>query len=98
MTVPTLAQADAALEAAQQDAIAAGAQLGPQGALNAGVSRERINLAAFGFTEFPNPTVNLYSVGGAVSYDLDLFGGRRRAAESAQAKARPRAFAPARPI
>ncbi len=89
---PTLAQADAALEAARQEAIAAGAQLGPQGSLNAAVSRDRINLAAYGFTEFPNPTVNLYSVGGAVSYDLDLFGGRRRAAEGAQAKAMAEGF------
>jgi len=89
---PTLAEADAALTAAQQDAIAAGAQLGPQGSLNAAVSRDRINLAAYGFTEFPKPTVNLYSVGGTVSYDLDLFGGRRRAAESARAKAQAEGF------
>ncbi len=84
---PTLAEADATLAAARQGAVAAGAQLGPQGGLNAGINRQRINLAAFGFTEFPNPTVNLYSVGGTVSYDLDLFGGRRRAAEGARAKA-----------
>lgn len=88
----TLAEADAALAAARQDALAAGSQLGPQGSLNAGVSRQRINLAAYGFTEFPNPTVNLYSVGGTVSYDLDLFGGRRRALESAQAKAQAEGF------
>lgn len=84
---PTLAQADATLEASRQGAAAADAELGPQGGLTAGINRQRINLAAFGFTEFPNPTVNLYSVGGTVSYDLDLFGGRRRAVESARAKA-----------
>lgn len=84
---PTLAQADATLEASRQGAAAAGADLGPQGGLTAGINRQRINLAAFGFTEFPNPTVSLYSVGGTVSYDLDLFGGRRRAVESARAKA-----------
>jgi NodT family efflux transporter outer membrane factor (OMF) lipoprotein len=89
---PTLAQADATLAAAQQNAAAVGGQLGPQGSLNAGVSRDRVNLAAFGFTEFPNPTVSLYSVGGTVSYNLDLLGGRRRAAESARAQAQAQAY------
>jgi NodT family efflux transporter outer membrane factor (OMF) lipoprotein len=84
---PNLAAADAALAEAEQAAAAAGARLGPSGTLNASISRQRINLAAFGFTEFPNPTVSLYSVGGAVSYDLDLFGGRRRQVESASARA-----------
>lgn len=89
---PTLAQADATLAAAQQNAVAVSGQQGPQGTLNASVSRQRINLAAFGFTEFPNPTVSLYSVGGTVSYDLDLFGGRRRASESARAKAEAQGY------
>jgi NodT family efflux transporter outer membrane factor (OMF) lipoprotein len=84
---PTLAEADATLAQAQANAAAAGAQLGPQGTLNASVAEDRINLAAYGFTGFSNPTVSLYSVGGTVSYDLDLFGGRRRAAESAKARA-----------
>jgi NodT family efflux transporter outer membrane factor (OMF) lipoprotein len=84
---PTLAQADATLTQARQTAAAVGGQLGPQGGLNASVGEDRVNLAAFGFTQFPNPTVSLYSVGGSVSYDLDLFGGRHRAAESAQARA-----------
>jgi NodT family efflux transporter outer membrane factor (OMF) lipoprotein len=63
---------------------------------NAGAQSERANLAAFsggafsksipGFPAFPsNPQFNLYSVGGAVSYNLDLFGGVRRRAESLRA-------------
>jgi NodT family efflux transporter outer membrane factor (OMF) lipoprotein len=33
-----------------------------------------------------NPTISLFSVGGAVSYDLDLFGGQKRAREAAEAR------------
>jgi NodT family efflux transporter outer membrane factor (OMF) lipoprotein len=89
---PTLEAANATLERARQQAAAVhGAQL-PQVDLNAAAQRERINLQAFGFTGFPgvtlsNPTINLYSVGGTVGYDLDLFGGKRRATEAASARA-----------
>jgi len=89
---PSLAEADATLTAAAENAAAAGVQLGPQGGVTAAASRDRINLAAYGFTSFPNPTVSLYSVGGTVSYDLDLFGGRRRALESAKAQAEAQAY------
>jgi NodT family efflux transporter outer membrane factor (OMF) lipoprotein len=84
---PTLAEATATLERAQAQAAAAAGQQLPQVDLNAAGQRERINIAAFGFSGFPNPTINLFSVGAAVSYDLDLFGGRRRATEEARAKA-----------
>ncbi|MFI4934657.1 MAG: efflux transporter outer membrane subunit [Caulobacterales bacterium] len=84
---PTLAAANATLDRTRQQAAAVrGAEL-PQAQLDANGERERINIAAFGFSGFPNPTINLYSVGGTVTYDLDLFGGRRRAAEAALAKA-----------
>lgn len=89
---PTLAEANATLERARQQASAVrGAQL-PQVDANGSAQREHINLQAFGFTGFPgvslsNPTLNLYSVGGNVSYDLDLFGGKRRATEAARARA-----------
>lgn len=89
---PTLAEANATLERARQQAAAtAGAQL-PQVDVNSSAQRERINLQAFGFRGFPgvpvsNPTIDLYTVGGTVGYDLDLFGGRRRATEAAQARA-----------
>ncbi len=84
---PTLVEADATLEDMRQQANAVRGELGPQADANAGVQRERVNVAAFGFSGFPNPTISLYSVGGAVSYDLDLFGGGRRRLENARAKA-----------
>ena len=59
--------------------------LAPQVGANAGFERERINLAQFGFTSFPNPTINLLTIGSSVSYDLDLFGGGRRRVESSLA-------------
>jgi NodT family efflux transporter outer membrane factor (OMF) lipoprotein len=89
---PTLAQANAALTQSREAANAARGGLGPQGELNAGIQESRINVAAFGFTGFPSPTISLYSVGGNVSYDLDLYGGRHRAVEDAQARAEAQAF------
>jgi NodT family efflux transporter outer membrane factor (OMF) lipoprotein len=90
---PSIAEARATLEKAQADARATrGAQLAHVDA-NASAERERINLAAFGFSGFPgappisSPTINLYQVGGSVSYDLDLFGKRKRATERDNAKA-----------
>ena len=89
---PDVAQAAATLERAQADlAVTRGGQ-GLQASVNASAERERINLAAFGFSGFPglptipSPTINLYSIGGAVSYDLDLFGGGKRALEEGRAK------------
>lgn len=53
---------------------------------------QRVNLAAFGFDGFggqsiSNPEFDLYTVGGGISYDLDLFGKNRRALEQAAAQA-----------
>jgi NodT family efflux transporter outer membrane factor (OMF) lipoprotein len=53
---------------------------------NAGYQRERINIAALGFPNFPSPTIGLYSIGPQVSYDLDLAGGGRRRVEAARAR------------
>jgi NodT family efflux transporter outer membrane factor (OMF) lipoprotein len=89
---PTLALANAALTQSREAADAARAGLGPQGELNAGIQESRINVAAFGFTGFPSPTISLYSVGGNVSYDLDLYGGHHRAVEDAQAAAQAQAY------
>jgi NodT family efflux transporter outer membrane factor (OMF) lipoprotein len=88
---PTLMEADATLGQLQAEHAAVRGTLGPQADLNAGAQRERINIAAFGISGFTSPTVSLYSIGGAVSYDLDLFGGNKRALESAQAKAEAQA-------
>ena len=48
-----------------------------------------MNLSTFGFplpAGFSNPEFNLYSVGGGVSYDPDLWGKNRRALEQARAE------------
>jgi NodT family efflux transporter outer membrane factor (OMF) lipoprotein len=82
---PSVAEATAVLARARANADAvAGAQL-PQVDGNLGYQRERVNVQAFGFTGFPNPTINLFQVGATVSYDLDPFGGRKRATEKALA-------------
>jgi NodT family efflux transporter outer membrane factor (OMF) lipoprotein len=89
---PTLKAADAALAQARQGAAAARAGLEPQGSLGAGLEETRVNVASYGFTSFPSPTISLYSIGGNVSYDLDLYGGGRRAAENAQAMAQAQGY------
>jgi NodT family efflux transporter outer membrane factor (OMF) lipoprotein len=89
---PDVAQAAATLQRAQAQLAAVRGEEGLQADLTAGATRERINLQAFGFSGFPglpplaNPTISLFSVGGAVSYDLDLFGGQKRAREAATAR------------
>src|SRR5258706_9258737 len=90
---PSVAEARATLEKAQAQGRATRGDQFLRADVNASAERERINLAAFGFKGFPgsppisNPTINLYQVGGTVSYDLDLFGGRKRATERDNAKA-----------
>ena len=93
---PTISEADATLRQAQSALAQARGAAGPQVDMNAGVKRERANLQAFGFTgfgdvELSNPTFNLYSVGGGIGYDLDLFGGQRRRIEGAAARAEAQA-------
>jgi NodT family efflux transporter outer membrane factor (OMF) lipoprotein len=89
---PSVAEAAATLQRAQADLAVTRGGEGLQSQFNAGAERERINLAAFGFSGFPglpaiaSPTIDLYSIGGSVSYDLDLFGGQRRAREEGDAK------------
>lgn len=84
---PTLAEANAVLARARANTDAARGRLGPDGGLKVDGQRERINTSSLGFPGFPSPTVTLYDLGGNVSYDLDLFGGKRRAVESSAAKA-----------
>lgn len=88
---PTLAEADARLTASREALVQARGGGLPQVDATAGVKRQRANLQSFGFTDFggvtmSNPTFSLYSVGGAIRYDLDLFGGERRRVEGAQAR------------
>jgi len=82
----TVAEAEANLAKARQQATAVEGTLKPQVDAKANAARERINIQSFGFTGFPNPTISLFSVGGDVSYDLDLFGGGRRSVEEARAR------------
>ncbi|RAK58073.1 efflux transporter outer membrane subunit [Phenylobacterium deserti] len=84
---PTIAEAEANLAKANAQLAAVRGREGVQADVSAGAQRQRVNTAAFGISGFPSPTINLFSVGGTVSYDLDLFGGQRRAAEAAAARA-----------
>jgi NodT family efflux transporter outer membrane factor (OMF) lipoprotein len=82
----------ATLASARQRIAAVRGRSLPQIDANSRAEQELINLAAFGFTatpEFPisNPELALYTVGGGVSYDLDLFGKNRRSLEQARAAA-----------
>ncbi|HEY5071940.1 MAG TPA: efflux transporter outer membrane subunit [Caulobacteraceae bacterium] len=81
----TVRIAVANLAKAQAQAASARDDTRPQVDAAAGIERARINTQAFGIQGFPSPTINLFSIGGDVSYDLDLFGGLRRRLESARA-------------
>jgi NodT family efflux transporter outer membrane factor (OMF) lipoprotein len=89
----TLAEADAALRQARAALAVARGGLSPTLSANAGVQKERINLASFGFNAATlpglsnNPEFTLYSVGAAVAFPLDIFGGQRRRVEGASARA-----------
>lgn len=83
----TVAAADANLQKALAEAGVARGNLDPRLDLASNAARERINFQTFGFPNIPNPTLNVYNIGGTVSYDLDLFGGGRRTLEAARAKA-----------
>ncbi len=86
---PSVAEAAATLAKAQAELAAARGDQQPQVDALANAQRERINTQAFGFS-FPglfNPTISLFQIGASVTYDLDLFGGKRRATEAAGARA-----------
>jgi NodT family efflux transporter outer membrane factor (OMF) lipoprotein len=82
----SLAASNATLEKAREQWRAIrGAQL-PQIDASTRLDQQEINFAAYGFSG-TNPQFALYSVGGTASYDLDLFGRRRRQTEQAAADA-----------
>jgi NodT family efflux transporter outer membrane factor (OMF) lipoprotein len=88
---PTLSQAKAKLQQAQQDyAAQSGATLWPQADLAVNATREKVDPAAFGVGSFIGnrsvPPFTLYSAKVSVSYALDLFGGNRRALEGLAAQ------------
>lgn len=89
----SLAASNATLAAARDEVRAIAGRRLPQIDANARVDQEQVNLAAFGFSggnplaPAGNPEFHLYSVGGGISYDLDLFGGLRRQVEQSAAEA-----------
>lgn len=89
---PSLAASNATLARAAAELAAARGTALPQVGANARVEHEQVNLASFGLKPGSlagvpgNPEFNLYTVGAGVSYDLDLFGGRRRLIERAGAE------------
>jgi NodT family efflux transporter outer membrane factor (OMF) lipoprotein len=87
----TVAQANASLERLRQLAIAVHGAQEPEADFSTNIAGERINIQSLGFTGFPNPTLGLYSVGLNVNYDVDVFGGLRRATEEARAQAEQQA-------
>jgi NodT family efflux transporter outer membrane factor (OMF) lipoprotein len=86
---PTLAQARARLEQAREEYRARAGTTLPQVNGSLGVTREKINPAAFGgglFGDRSVPPFTLYDASVNVSYALDLFGGNRRALEALAAQ------------
>jgi NodT family efflux transporter outer membrane factor (OMF) lipoprotein len=84
----SLAASNATLEKAREQWRAVRGQQLPQIDANSRVDQQEINFAAYGFQgQGSNPQFALYSVGGTASYDLDLFGRRRRQTEQAAAQA-----------
>jgi len=88
----TVAAAQATLEKARAQAQHENAGRYPVIGLGASYQRERINIAALGFSGFPSPTLGLYSIGPTVNYDFDFAGGQRRRVEAARAQAEAQAF------
>ena len=94
----SLAASNATLAAARDELRAVAGRRLPQIDVNSRVEQEQVNLSGFGFSSGNplapggNPEFHLYSVGGGISYDLDLFGGLRRQVEqdAAQAEAQQR--------
>ena len=84
----TLAAAEATLRQAQQlHAAQAGSTLYPTVNAKLGASRNRANAAGRGESGNQQTLYNLYNAGVAVNYNLDLFGGNRRALEALAAQA-----------
>jgi NodT family efflux transporter outer membrane factor (OMF) lipoprotein len=84
---PTLASAEATLRQAEQQYKAqAGSTLYPTVSAKLGASRSKTNGANMGQGGDTEHIFNLYNAGVAVSYNLDLFGGNRRALEALAAQ------------
>lgn len=89
---PTLEAAQAALRQARHKYEAkAGATQYPQASADLGVQRQGVNNAAAGLPDGER-TYNLFDTSLAVSYDLDLAGGNRRALEALAAQTEHQRF------
>jgi NodT family efflux transporter outer membrane factor (OMF) lipoprotein len=86
---PTVLEARARLEEAQADLTAQSrGTLYPALDAQLGITRQKVNPAAFGFPQIPaSPPFTLYNAQVNVSYTLDAFGGERRMIEGARAQA-----------
>lgn len=88
----TLAASTATLEQARERIRAVAGQRLPQIDASARIQHQQRNLAAFGFDPSAlgagsgNPEFDLYTVGGGISFDPDVFGGQRRATEQVRAE------------
>lgn len=95
----SLAASRATLERARERIAAVAGRRLPQVDASGRAEYQKVNLAAFGLSDsfgggdIPNPEFDLYTLGGGVSYDLDLFGRNRRALEQAGADAEAEARA-----
>ncbi|HZT89495.1 MAG TPA: efflux transporter outer membrane subunit [Stellaceae bacterium] len=83
---PNIAQARATLAQAQEQTIAAAGRLLPQADFAAGVGRQAVAVQPNGTKRHPVPT-DVFSIGGTVSYALDIFGGLKRQVEAQEALA-----------
>lgn len=83
---PTLQAADAALVRVRALEQAQRGDSGLQVNATGSAERERINTSSFGIEGFPSPTINIFSIGTVLKYNLDLFGGERRKEETAAAR------------
>lgn len=89
----SLAASRATLESAREHLRAIAGRRLPQIDANARADYQQVNLSAIGLGErlnaldLGNPEFDLYTIGGGISYDPDLFGRNRRLAEKAKAQA-----------
>jgi NodT family efflux transporter outer membrane factor (OMF) lipoprotein len=81
----SLAAANARIEQARQLAAAVEGGLAPQIGAGVDAGRQRYGVALFGPSNFKIPPFNYYEAGASLAYDLDLFGGQKRAAERQRA-------------
>jgi NodT family efflux transporter outer membrane factor (OMF) lipoprotein len=82
---PTIASAQAALRAAQQQVVAQRGALFPSLGGNLSGGRQKINAASQGFPQAGSFVFTLYNASVDLSYNFDVFGGVRRGIEAQEA-------------